>query len=135
MSIEWGWGGPAPHRRARRGDGKECQMPMQFTSDDLEVMERLRNTFNPEGLRNPPKDPGPARGCKEVLTRSFRSVEGAGGNERNGFPVSSGKTGGRGLEMQTPAMPGSIRYTVDERFPRWSSSGVSDGMCGRMKHA
>jgi len=60
------------------GMEKNEQMPMQFTTDDLEVMERLRNNFNPDGLLNPQKILPSARGCKEVLTPKFPGViEGA----------------------------------------------------------
>jgi glycolate oxidase len=60
------------------GMEKNEQMPMQFSVEDLEVMERLRNAFNPDGLLNPEKILPSARGCKEVLTPKFPGViEGA----------------------------------------------------------
>ena len=60
------------------GMEKNEQMPMQFSFDDLEVMERLRNAFNPEGVLNPQKMLPSPRGCKEVLTPKFPGViEGA----------------------------------------------------------
>jgi glycolate oxidase len=57
---------------------KNEQMPMQFSAEDLGVMERLRNAFNPDGLLNPQKILPSPRGCKEVLTPKFPGViEGA----------------------------------------------------------
>src|SRR3954470_1191105 len=60
------------------GMEKNEQMPMQFSADDLAVMERLRNAFNPDGVLNPQKILPSPRGCKEVLTPKFPGViEGA----------------------------------------------------------
>src|SRR3954452_5058993 len=60
------------------GMEKNEQMPMQFSPDDLAVMERLRNAFNPYGVLNPEKILPSPRGCKEVLTPKFPGViEGA----------------------------------------------------------
>ena len=60
------------------GMEKNEQMPMLFSDDDLEVMERLRNAFNPDGLLNPQKLFPSSRTCREVLTPKFPGViEGA----------------------------------------------------------
>ena len=60
------------------GMEKNEQMPMLFSDDDLEVMERLRNAFNPDGVLNPQKMLPSPRTCKEVLTPRFPGViEGA----------------------------------------------------------
>jgi glycolate oxidase len=60
------------------GMEKNEQMPMLFSENDLEVMERLRNAFNPDGLLNPEKILPSPRTCKEVLTPKFPGViEGA----------------------------------------------------------
>jgi glycolate oxidase len=56
------------------GMEKNEQMPMLFTEDDLEVMKRLRDAFNPDGVLNPEKILPSPRTCKEVLTPMFPGV-------------------------------------------------------------
>jgi glycolate oxidase len=48
------------------GSDKACAMPLMFSEDDLEVMQRLRRAFDPEGLANPGKLFPTPRLCGEV---------------------------------------------------------------------
>ena len=48
------------------GNEKINFMPRMFTQDDLEVMVRLRNVFNPESLLNPHKVIPETRMCREI---------------------------------------------------------------------
>jgi glycolate oxidase len=48
------------------GVDKACSMPKLFGSDDLAVMSRLRDAFDPEGLANPGKVIPTPRLCGEV---------------------------------------------------------------------
>ena len=48
------------------GMEKNELMPMLFTEDDLEVMARLRNAFNPDSLLNPQKIFPTSRSCRET---------------------------------------------------------------------
>ena len=48
------------------GMEKNELMPMLFTEDDLEVMARLRNAFNPDSLLNPQKIFPTTRSCRET---------------------------------------------------------------------
>ncbi len=48
------------------GTDKACAMPLMFGRDDLEVMERLRRAFDPNGLANPGKLFPTPRLCGEV---------------------------------------------------------------------
>src|SRR5574341_2188999 len=48
------------------GMEKSELMPMLFTDDDLEVMARLRNAFNPDSLLNPQKMFPTTRSCRET---------------------------------------------------------------------
>jgi glycolate oxidase len=41
-------------------------MTAMFTEDDLEVMVRLRNAFNPESILNPQKMIPDLRYCREI---------------------------------------------------------------------
>jgi len=41
-------------------------MPAMFTEDDLDVMLRLRNTFNPDSILNPQKMLPETRPCREI---------------------------------------------------------------------
>jgi hypothetical protein len=47
-------------------------MPLQFTADDLALMARLKDAFNPRGLCNPGKIFPTARRCGEGA-RSLQS--------------------------------------------------------------
>jgi glycolate oxidase len=49
------------------GMEKNELMPMLFTDDDLEVMARLRNVFNPDSLLNPQKIFPTTRSCRETM--------------------------------------------------------------------
>src|SRR5947208_4656254 len=48
------------------GSEKINLMPYMFTEDDLEIMVRLRNVFNPESLLNPQKVIPETRMCREI---------------------------------------------------------------------
>jgi glycolate oxidase len=48
------------------GSEKIDLMPFMFTADDLEVMVRLRNVFNPDSLLNPHKVIPETRMCREI---------------------------------------------------------------------
>ena len=37
------------------GRDKQCSMPMMFTDEDLEVMDRVRSAWDPAGICNPGK--------------------------------------------------------------------------------
>jgi glycolate oxidase len=55
-------------------------MPLLFTEDDLEVMQRLRDCFNPRSILNPQKIFPTARACREIsasATLTAAVVEGA----------------------------------------------------------
>ncbi len=49
------------------GMEKNELMPLIFTADDLEVMTRLRNAFNPRSILNPQKVLPTTRSCRETL--------------------------------------------------------------------
>jgi glycolate oxidase len=53
---------------------KKQFMPMIFNDDDLEVMTRLRNAFNPHSVLNPQKLLPNPRTCREVLTPQYPGV-------------------------------------------------------------
>ena len=48
------------------GTDKACAMPLMFGADDLDVMQRLRRSFDPAGLANPGKVFPTPRLCGEV---------------------------------------------------------------------
>ncbi|HLJ86316.1 MAG TPA: FAD-linked oxidase C-terminal domain-containing protein [Candidatus Angelobacter sp.] len=48
------------------GSEKKNLMPCMFTEDDLDVMVRLRNVFNPDSLLNPQKVIPETRICREI---------------------------------------------------------------------
>ena len=48
------------------GVDKACSMPKLFGADDLAVMQRLRDAFDPDGLANPGKVLPTPRLCGEV---------------------------------------------------------------------
>ena len=48
------------------GSDKACAMPLMFSEDDLEAMQRLRTAFDPAGLANPGKVFPTPRLCGEV---------------------------------------------------------------------
>jgi glycolate dehydrogenase FAD-linked subunit len=58
------------------GMEKNEQMAMQFTDDDMEVMQRLRKALNPTEILNPAKMLPASRSCREVLTPKFPGVVG-----------------------------------------------------------
>ena len=49
-------------------------MPLMFTADDLDVMTRLRNAFNPDSILNPQKMLPGARMCREVTAPLPKAV-------------------------------------------------------------
>jgi glycolate dehydrogenase FAD-linked subunit len=48
------------------GTDKACSMPLLFSEDDLEAMQRLRRAFDPDGIANPGKLFPTPRLCGEV---------------------------------------------------------------------
>jgi glycolate oxidase len=48
------------------GSEKINLMPLMFTEDDLEVMIRLRNAYNPDSILNPQKMIPDLRICREI---------------------------------------------------------------------
>ena len=48
------------------GHDKACSMPLMFSADDLETMQRLRRAFDPAGIANPGKVFPTPRLCGEV---------------------------------------------------------------------
>jgi glycolate oxidase len=48
------------------GHDKACSMPLMFSDDDLETMQRLRRAFDPAGIANPGKVFPTPRLCGEV---------------------------------------------------------------------
>jgi glycolate oxidase len=48
------------------GSDKACSMPLMFSESDLDVMQRVRRAFDPEGLANPGKIFPTPRLCGEV---------------------------------------------------------------------
>jgi glycolate oxidase len=54
------------------GMEKQALMPLLFTQDDLSVMKRLHDAFNPDGLMNPQKVFPTPRGCREGVMSSVR---------------------------------------------------------------
>jgi glycolate oxidase len=57
------------------GMEKQALMPLLFSEDDLAVMKRLHDAFNPDGLMNPQKVFPTPRGCREGLMSSVRPRE------------------------------------------------------------
>ena len=51
------------------GVDKACAMPAMFSERDLEVFERVRRAFDPDGLANPGKVIPTPRLCGEVPGR------------------------------------------------------------------
>jgi glycolate oxidase len=51
------------------GMEKDRLMPLLFSEDDLNLMRRVRDTFNPAGLLNPGKIFPTAKGCGEIRVR------------------------------------------------------------------
>ena len=56
------------------GMEKNDYMPMLFTGDDMEVMRRLRDVFNPRSILNPQKVLPATRSCREVKAADFPGV-------------------------------------------------------------
>jgi len=44
-------------------------MPLLFSDVDLDLMRRVRDVFNPDGLLNPAKVLPSAKGCGEIHVR------------------------------------------------------------------
>jgi glycolate oxidase len=57
------------------GMEKQALMPLMFSEDDLAVMKRLHDAFNPDGLMNPQKVFPTQRGCREGVMSSVRPPE------------------------------------------------------------
>jgi glycolate oxidase len=71
------------------GMEKNDYMPMLFTADDLDLMSRLRDVFNPHSTLNPQKVLPSARMCMEVKTPLYPGVVDSG--PIASAPISSGK--------------------------------------------
>jgi glycolate oxidase len=56
------------------GMEKNDYMPMLFTDDDMDVMARLRDVFNPRSILNPQKVLPTTRSCREVKMADFPGV-------------------------------------------------------------
>ncbi len=56
------------------GMEKNDYMPLLFSEQDLEVMARLRDVFNPRSILNPQKVLPSTRSCREVKTPAFPGV-------------------------------------------------------------
>lgn len=54
------------------GMEKQALMPLLFSDEDLEVMKRLHNAYNREGLMNPMKVFPTTRGCREGVVSSVK---------------------------------------------------------------
>jgi glycolate oxidase len=52
-------------------------MPLMFSEDDIEVMTRLRNVFNPHGRLNPQKILPTTRKCRETFSPNHPSLGGS----------------------------------------------------------
>ncbi|HWR13978.1 MAG TPA: FAD-linked oxidase C-terminal domain-containing protein [Terriglobales bacterium] len=57
------------------GMEKQALMSLLFTEDDLDVMKRLHDAFNPEGTMNPQKVFPMTRGCREGVVSTVRPPE------------------------------------------------------------
>ena len=58
------------------GMEKDRLMPLLFSEIDLELMRRVRDVFNPEGLLNPAKVLPTAKGCGEIHVRPAAATVG-----------------------------------------------------------
>ena len=58
------------------GMEKMEMMPAMFSDDDLDVMMRLRNSFNPRGILNPQKLLPTTRSCRETFAPGHPSLNG-----------------------------------------------------------
>jgi glycolate oxidase len=54
------------------GMEKQALMPLLFSEDDLDIMKRLHDAFNAEGLMNPQKVFPMTRGCREGVVSSVK---------------------------------------------------------------
>jgi glycolate oxidase len=64
------------------GMEKRDMMPLIFSSDDLEMMQRLKSTLNPQGMLNPGKVLPTGKMCGELrvqVSPETPSGRGAGG--------------------------------------------------------
>jgi glycolate dehydrogenase FAD-linked subunit len=57
------------------GMEKDRLMPLMFSEVELDLMRRIRNTYNPSGLLNPGKIFPSAKGCGEIRSRPKASAE------------------------------------------------------------
>ncbi len=58
------------------GMEKDRLMPLLFSEIDLDLMRRVRDVFNPEGLLNPAKVLPTAKGCGEIHVRPAAATVG-----------------------------------------------------------
>jgi glycolate oxidase len=56
------------------GMEKDRLMPLLFTEAELDVMRRVRDAFNPQGLLNPEKIFPTKKGCGEIHVRPLPMV-------------------------------------------------------------
>jgi glycolate oxidase len=59
------------------GMEKDRFMPLLFTEDDLNLMRRVRDAYNPTGLLNPGKIFPSTKGCGEIRVRPTPTPVGA----------------------------------------------------------
>ena len=59
------------------GMEKDRLMPLLFSEVDLDLMRRVRDVFNPEGLLNPAKVLPSAKGCGEIHVRPVPAIAGS----------------------------------------------------------
>jgi len=59
------------------GMEKDRLMPLLFSEVDLDLMRRVRDVFNPEGLLNPAKVLPSAKGCGEIHVRPVAATVGS----------------------------------------------------------
>ena len=58
------------------GMEKDRLMPLLFSETDLDLMRRVRDVFNPDGLLNPAKVLPTAKGCGEIHVRPAAAMSG-----------------------------------------------------------
>jgi glycolate oxidase len=67
------------------GMEKNELMPMLFSDDDLEVMRRLRDCFNPDSILNPQKIFPTSRACREIAATPELTAAVIGASSYNGI--------------------------------------------------
>lgn len=71
------------------GMEKNELMPLLFSDDDLEVMRRLRDSFNPKGILNPQKIFPTSRKCGEIAASPAQTASVISGASRTKAPEVS----------------------------------------------